>query len=61
MHNRLEIIRDPPAPSGSSLFVYYTGTSQEVPIFLDLNCSKRKTQPIRMYTNIIYIFIVKIQ
>ena len=46
MADRFNLIRESPPPYGSLLYVYYTGTENEVPIYEDSSLSTPITQPV---------------
>ena len=46
MADRFDLLRVHPPPYGSLLYVYYSGTENEVPIFSDGNLTQSITQPV---------------
>ena len=56
MHNRLDILRVPPSPMSSPLYVYKTNTSEEVILYYDRELTRIQSQPILMNTTNIHFY-----
>jgi len=56
MHSRFVLLRVPPAPIGTPMFVYYHNTEVEIPIYLDRKITNVITQPIKMNRENIHFY-----